>query len=208
MPKETFLRLRIDKQERIMRTAISEFIKNGFERTKVGDIAAGAGVAKGSIYQYFDDKKDLFVYCAEWGLEVFMKKLDERMHIGDMDIFEYFEDNVPKTEVLEEEHELAVFMQLIEREPGLIDASMQSMYSIADAYIKKLIQNSKKKGTVRTDIDDDLLMVYFLGVTERFEQRWMARYIDFTKDMIEENSALMQKELGQMLKLLKNGMGC
>ncbi|WP_312613369.1 helix-turn-helix domain-containing protein [Oscillibacter sp.] len=48
-----------------MRAAIHEFIENGFERAKIADIAQHAGVAKGSIYQYFEDKKELFVYCAE-----------------------------------------------------------------------------------------------------------------------------------------------
>ncbi len=208
MPKETFFRLRDCKRERIMRAAIHEFVENGFARAKIGDIADNAGVAKGSIYQYFEDKKELFVYCAEWGLEVFMKKLDERMHIGDMDVFEYFQDSVSKAEVLNEERELALFMQAIAREPGLTDASLKNMYNVGDIYIKKLLQNSKMKGTVRKDIDDDLLMEYFSAVTERFKQRWMNRYIDFTQKMTEEQSRAMQRELSQMLELLRKGMGC
>ncbi|AGL02786.1 TetR/AcrR family transcriptional regulator [Desulfoscipio gibsoniae] len=77
MPKETFLRLRDEKQERILRAAIHEFVENGFDRAKIGDITQNAKVATGSIYQYFEDKKELFVYCAQWGLEVLIKKLNE-----------------------------------------------------------------------------------------------------------------------------------
>ena len=121
MPTKTFFRLRNEKQELIMRAAIHEFVGNGFARAKIGDIAKNAGVAKGSIYQYFEDKKELFIYCAEWGLGVFMKKLDERMNIGGMDVFEYFQDNIAKSETIDEERELIVFIQTIAREPGLID---------------------------------------------------------------------------------------
>lgn len=208
MPTKTFFRLRDEKQECVMRAAIHEFVEKGFTRARIADIARNAGVAKGSIYQYFEDKKGLFVYAAEWGLAVFMKKLDERMSIGSMDVFEYFEDNIAKTETIDEERELIVFIQAIAREPGLIDPSMKAMYNVGDIYGKKLIQNSKSKGVIRPDIDDDLLMEYFLAVTERFKMRWMDRYIDFTVEMTEEQSRAMKKELAQMLELLRKGMGC
>ncbi|WP_333647906.1 TetR/AcrR family transcriptional regulator [Lacrimispora sp.] len=208
MPKKTFLRLRDEKQESIIRAAIHEFIENGFARAKIADIAQNAGVAKGSMYQYFEDKEELYVYCAEWGLETFMKKLDERVNIADMDVFEYFEDNVSKTEIINEEHEIILFLQNVTREPGLIVPSMKAMNNAANLYGKKLIQNSKKKGVVRTDIDDELLMDYFLAVAERFKMRWMDRYIDFTTEITEEQTRAMKSEMAQMLQLLKRGMGC
>jgi DNA phosphorothioation-dependent restriction protein DptG len=207
MPKQTFYRLRDEKQDCIMTAAIHEFVENGFARAKIEDIAKSAGVAKGSMYQYFEDKKELFVYCAEWGLGKFMKKLDERMNIRDMDIFEYFQDNVAKTETIDEERELIVFMQAIAKEPGLVDPSMKAMYSVGDIYGKALIQNSKRKGIVRTDIDDELLLIYFLAVTERFKMRWLERYLDFTTKPTDEQSLAMGKEMAQMLELLKKGMG-
>ena len=208
MPKETFFRLRDEKQEKILRVAIHEFVEKGFECAKVADIAQNANVAKGSIYQYFVDKKELFIYCAEWGLEVFMKKLDARMNIKEMDVFTYFEDNVARSEVIDEEREIIVFMQYIAREPRLVAPSMKAMYRVADLHGKKLIQNSKSKGVVRVEIDDDLLMEYYLAVTERFKTRWMIRYLDFTTEVTEEQNRSMKMELAQMLALLKNGMGC
>lgn len=209
MPKKTFFRLRDEKQESILRAAIHEFIKNGFARAKIADIAQNAGVAKGSIYQYFEDKKELFVYCAEWGLETFMRKLDERTNITGMDVFKYFEDNVAKAEIIDEEREIIVFIQTIANEPGLIAPSMKAMSDAADLYGKKLIQNSKDRGIIRRDIDDELLLEYYLAVTERFKMRWLNRHIiDFTKKPTEEQSSAMKNELNQMVELLKRGMGC
>jgi AcrR family transcriptional regulator len=59
MPKETFIKLPEDKQERILRTSVSEFTANEFEKGNIGEIAKKAGVAKGSMYQYFENKKEL-----------------------------------------------------------------------------------------------------------------------------------------------------
>ncbi|MDL2248267.1 TetR/AcrR family transcriptional regulator [Tyzzerella sp. OttesenSCG-928-J15] len=209
MPTKTFFRLRGDKQERIMRAAIQEFITNGFERAKISDIAKNSDIAKGSIYQYFEDKKELFIYCAQWGLEVFMEKLNQRININDMDIFEYFKDNVAKTYVIAEEIELVAFMQLIEREPGLSDPSMKAMYNVGDKYGKMLIENSRKKGIIRSDVDDELLMEYFLAVSERFKFRWIRKgYIDFTAETNMADKDAVNREMEQMLDLLKRGMGC
>lgn len=207
MPKKTFFRLRDEKQESILRAAVHEFVENGFERAKIADIAQNAGVAKGSMYQYFEDKRELFVYCAEWSLSMFMKKLDTQADIREMDIFQYFQDNMDRNRLIDEERELIVFLQLIAREPDLVAPSMKAMYESADLYGKRLIQNSKKLGLVREDISDELLLDYMLAVTERFEMRWMDKYLDFTTEQTEEQKQAMNAEMAIMLDLLKNGMG-
>jgi len=209
MPTKTFYRLRDEKQDTILRAAVHEFVKNGFTRAKTNDIAQMAGISKGSLFQYFENKKELFIHCAKWGLEVFMKKLDEQMNIGDMDIYEYFQDSKAKTELVREEGELASFMQVVMNEPGLQDESMKSMYDLGNIYTTKLIQNGKRKGTVRSDIDDELLLCYFSAVTERFSQRWFKLYIgDISEEPSAEAEQSMKNELELMLDLLKKGMGC
>ena len=206
MPKETFFRLRDEKQESIVRAAVHEFVEHGFERAKIGDIAKQANVATGSIYQYFEDKQELFIYCAKWSLEMFMKKLDQRADVKNMDIFEYFQESRFKAEVMSEEWELAKFLQKASREPDLIDDSMKAMYDSSNDYIKALIQNSKDKGLVRTDIDNGILTEYFIAVTERFQMRWVEQNVDFLN--MDAQKLDIQKEVEQMLELLKKGMGC
>ena len=208
MPTLTFRRLRDEKQETIMRAAIHEFVENGFTRAKTGDIARSAGIAKGSIFQYFKDKKELFIYCAEWSLDVFLRVLDAKMQIGEMDVFEYLQDHSAISEVLGEERELAMFMQVAINEPGLLDASMKTMYDVGEIYTKKLIQNGKKRGTLRMDIDDEMLMEFFYAVTDRFSRRWFRLYTSIMSETSEENKRAMAAERDQMIILLKKGMGC
>jgi len=208
MPTNTFFRLRDEKQDSVMRAAIHEFVEHGFERAKISDIAKNAGIATGSIYQYFEDKRALFIYCAQWGLEVFMKKLDARVDLQNMDIYEYFHDALSKAEVIAEERELVAFMQTVTKEPDLLDDSMKAMYDIGDSYIMALIKSSQNKGVVRDDIDDELLKEYFIAITERFRIRWMERHGDFAQPETGQQNAVIQNELRQMLELLKMGMGC
>jgi len=48
------------KRERIVEAAMRAFAENGYQGTKVEDVAAELGIAKGSIFQHFGSKAGLF----------------------------------------------------------------------------------------------------------------------------------------------------
>jgi AcrR family transcriptional regulator len=49
-----------ERRQAIVDAALVEFSANGFATARLEDIAARAGVAKGTIYLYFKDKEELF----------------------------------------------------------------------------------------------------------------------------------------------------
>jgi AcrR family transcriptional regulator len=49
-----------DRPREICRAALEVFAEKGFAAAKLDEIAARAGVAKGTLYLYFKDKEDLF----------------------------------------------------------------------------------------------------------------------------------------------------
>jgi AcrR family transcriptional regulator len=51
---------RADRRQAILAAALEEFSARGFAAARLDDVAAGAGVAKGTIYLYFRDKEALF----------------------------------------------------------------------------------------------------------------------------------------------------
>ena len=55
-----------DKKDRILEAATHLFAQNGYAGTAVADIAAYADIGKGTIYEYFDSKEDLFFAVFEW----------------------------------------------------------------------------------------------------------------------------------------------
>src|SRR5512147_284534 len=60
MPKPTFFNLPQEKRETIMNAAIEEFAEYGLENASTNRIVKNSGIAKGSFYQYFEDKEDVF----------------------------------------------------------------------------------------------------------------------------------------------------
>jgi AcrR family transcriptional regulator len=61
MPRSTWWNLPCEKRERVLEAARREFAANGFAAGSLNEIAQRAGVAKGSLFQYFDDKLDLWL---------------------------------------------------------------------------------------------------------------------------------------------------
>ncbi len=62
MPKQTFFNLPMEKRETIMNAAIEEFAEYGLENASTNRIVKNSGIAKGSFYQYFEDKQDVFMH--------------------------------------------------------------------------------------------------------------------------------------------------
>lgn len=62
MPTETFARLPEEKRGRFLEAAWAEFTRAPFSETSVSRIVRQAGIPRGSFYQYFADKEELFAY--------------------------------------------------------------------------------------------------------------------------------------------------
>lgn len=91
MPKQTFLNLPEEKRNIIINAAIDEFAEYGLENASTNRIVANSGIAKGSFYQYFEDKQDVFMYLLtileKEKMEFFKSKHPPSKH---MDTFQYF----------------------------------------------------------------------------------------------------------------------
>jgi AcrR family transcriptional regulator len=62
MPKSTFDNLPNDKKERILQAAKTVFSKTHYQKATIDMIVDCAGIPKGSFYQYFHNKDDLFKF--------------------------------------------------------------------------------------------------------------------------------------------------
>lgn len=65
LPKATFFNLPKEKIEKIVEVAIDEFTKYSYDTASINRIVEGADIAKGSFYQYFKDKLDIYSYIVE-----------------------------------------------------------------------------------------------------------------------------------------------
>lgn len=65
-----FTKNSIDKRSIILEAALRTFARHGYSQTKVAEIAAEAGVAEGTLYNYFQSKEELLLalFDEKWNI--------------------------------------------------------------------------------------------------------------------------------------------
>lgn len=67
---------RKDKRQLILEAAAQVFSQRGYHQAKVEEIAAAAGVGKGTVYEYFDSKLELFQQMCSAALGDYFARFD------------------------------------------------------------------------------------------------------------------------------------
>lgn len=62
MPKDTFFNLAEEKRMKIIRAAIDQFSDYNYSNVTINRLVQAADIPKGSFYQYFENKDDLYMY--------------------------------------------------------------------------------------------------------------------------------------------------
>jgi AcrR family transcriptional regulator len=86
IPKQTFFNLSEDKRKKLLESADLEYTRVPFFEASIANIIKTAGISRGSFYQYFEDKDDLYFYLLEGKLKtakVYFSGLLEK-HQGDL----------------------------------------------------------------------------------------------------------------------------
>lgn len=90
MPKDRFLNLSAEKQERIMLAAVNELARVPFDEMSINRIIRDAGIPRGSFYQYFEDKNDLLLYIMKGYHEKMRDNIRHTLMQSNGDIFKVF----------------------------------------------------------------------------------------------------------------------
>lgn len=132
----------IDKKEKIILAAISEFAKDGFEKASIDAIALKAKVAKGTVFYHFKSKEKLF----EKIIVEAQKKIEERME-------KELENSKSGQEKIEKIVEIEI--KIIEKYRDLFMVYLGDAIKKVDSIkiIDKVLTDGIKKGEFRKNLD-------------------------------------------------------
>lgn len=106
MPTQTFFNLPKDKQKRLLDAAATEFSRVPLKDASINNIIKLAEISRGSFYQYFEDKEDLYYYFFQTLRHDTKKILEDCFKKADGDLFVAFDAFFPMilTMITEEQH--------------------------------------------------------------------------------------------------------
>jgi AcrR family transcriptional regulator len=184
------------KTRKIAQAALALFSQRGYAATNVGQIATAAGIGKGTVYEYFDTKADIFVAAIREWTNRFEKRLLK--HLADVD------DPIQRLHVLAEMNidlvdpldpataQLSVdFLQHSLLENGILFKRrylLKEMHTGQCRILEDILLDGISKGLFRPEIARDVekialnLLSYFDGV--RLHSIMSENYFDL-KDQID-----------------------
>ncbi|OHV00689.1 TetR/AcrR family transcriptional regulator [Mycobacterium talmoniae] len=167
MPTVTWARVDAVRRAAVVEAAEAEFGAHGFSRGSLNVIARRAGVAKGSLFQYFADKRDLYAFIADVAsqrvrayVEQRIRELDSSRPFFDFltdlldDWVAYFADH-PRERALHAAASLEVDT----------DARISVRNVIHRHYLevlRPLVRTAQDRGDLRADSDTDALLSLLL----------------------------------------------
>ncbi|WP_310603600.1 TetR/AcrR family transcriptional regulator [Anaerosporobacter sp.] len=170
MPKQTFFNLQPAKQRNVVYAALTEFTNKGYLLGSVGDIAKSAVVSKGSMYQYFEDKKEFYMYLTDYAYSMIKTAMKTQLQ-------NCMQGNVSLDMVTQESKEvLWNIIESYQAEVCFLFASGNEQDLEIRTHIEKLnhgfceqtitpiLKNLIETGSVRTDITLEYLVRYCQAV--------------------------------------------
>jgi len=164
---------KIRAKKRIIEAAITVFAKKGYNRAKMTDIAKEIGVSKGTLYQYFKSKEDLFEAVVQIPFEKIEEEpLAELLESGNLlDISSNsFYDKLWSTPLFFSEPSWppSLMFEIVSeasRKPKLAN-SLQRMYDDALTYLTNFFEDQKEKGIIRRDVNTHNLALGLIALQD------------------------------------------
>ena len=157
MPKDTFFNLPAEKREKIIQEALIEFENNNFDRASINQIVIRSEISKGSFYQYFEDKKDLYKYLIQLMIEKKMAYITPAMmRPFDYGFFEVIREmnQMGLKFAKDHPHYTVIGNRLLkDNKTEMYQEIMKENSGQAYAVYEHLLRKAIEKGEVRDDID-------------------------------------------------------
>ncbi|MEV0064173.1 TetR/AcrR family transcriptional regulator [Nocardia sp. NPDC050718] len=167
MPTGTWDRLAPARRAAVVAAAEAEFAARGFSGGSLNTICREAGVAKGSLFQYFADKADMYVYLAEQSSERIHATIDAAAAElpWDTDFVGAFESLVTTWVWYFYDHPLERAMTAaanLEPDPVARTAVREAVNKHYLAVLRPLLERAVDTGVLRRDADLDALLALLL----------------------------------------------
>jgi AcrR family transcriptional regulator len=204
MPQDTFFNLPEDKRTLICQAAIGEFAAHSFAQASINRIVASSGIAKGSFYQYFENKNDLFLYLVQLVEEEKLKYLAPVVRNPERhDFFTLLRELSRLSVQFAVEHpQYAEFSKKLRASKGtsIHKEVTEHITSSGLEFFETLLENAITKGEIRADIDAKMLAYMITSMYDPF--------IEYCLEHCDpEYDGEMMETIDRFLDFLRHGIG-
>lgn len=209
MVKQGFLNLPLGDQDRIIEAALDEFAQKDYDGTSMNQIIQNAGISKGSMYHYFQNKEDLYMHVLERLMFEKTRFLTTAMQelaspIEDMGFFEslalqlrvavqFARDNYRY-------HMIGVHLQNMQE--GALKERIWGKFRVSfEQYIAQMVDEAFATGMLRPSLEREFVIRILGFVLLKFTDI----YPNY-EDLMRRGDDAITTEMDQVVDFLKHGL--
>jgi TetR/AcrR family transcriptional regulator len=213
MPKETFNIISDDKRERIYSSAAKVFARDGFEKANMSEIAKSAGVSKGSLYDYFENKEDLYLAVSLHAISESRRNIDSVID-DEKDFFDQSKDIFHqglKFVVNNREYaQLYANISSCGMEEFARKLTLRVEKHTAD-YYKEALKRGVENGTLRPDIDmnmaafiiNSLYVILMISVVSEHYRIRLGEYLEIGDEAVERE---IDEKIDNLVEIIRSSL--
>jgi TetR/AcrR family transcriptional regulator len=199
------------KRTRILEAALRHFAEHGYEKARVEDLAAGLGIAKGSVFQHFGSKDGLFLAAYKAAVAMLPCYLDAPEDVRSEGFFATLRYWLQRTDHLVREDWVPYRMTLL----GNYGTDLKLRRDInrflaeEDPYgTTAFVRLGIERGEVRKDVDEEMVVSILDWTMDRFQDALLTAELDpglFRRT--GERPERTEARIDQFLEILKGAIG-
>ena len=161
-----------NKRAQILQAAVRVFARQGYEATRVGDVAKDAGVAYGLVYHYFGSKEAVLeaVFREAWGRLLAAVALAEETG-GDASEQLTLVVKIVLRTWRDDPDLVRLLVREITRSPHIQDELDEIEQAFAS--LERIVRRGQEEGTFRDDVDPRLTAWMLYGALEEVLTGWV-----------------------------------
>ncbi|HTL88409.1 MAG TPA: TetR/AcrR family transcriptional regulator [Leptolyngbya sp.] len=159
MPTQTFFNLPDLKRQVLVDLSIAEFANHDYDNASISNVVKQAKIAKGSFYQYFEDKKDLYLYLVDFANQQKFNFLEQTRPAGsEIGFFAHLRWLFGESTQFNLSH--PALSQIINRavygEIPFRDEVLERIQNASVLYLRRLVEQGIDRGDLNSRINPDL----------------------------------------------------
>ena len=166
MPQKTFLNLSEDRKKEILNICFEEFAVYDYESASLSRIIDALGLAKGSFYRYFENKKDLYLYLADYAGKSVYSNFSNYFNRPEKGFFENWLDFFMSFAELEKTYPMIIRFRIktaSEKSSEVYKGDDKETGNDKTAFIREILDKYQDGGEIRKEIDTDFVALYILS---------------------------------------------
>jgi AcrR family transcriptional regulator len=206
MPTETFFNLAEAKRQRLIEVALKEFAENNYDSASINKIIKELNIARGSVYQYFTDKLDLWLYLKDYSELQKVKHIQSIDRSKYPDFWTYYEDLFIKGIYFDLEQPLcSKFLYRIGYKETSRDVSqyIHTWKDKAREIFTVWVENEKLNGSINKTITTTIAVQFLLSMSSGIGELIQTKYSQTIENNLFTDKPLFMESIEEYKTIIK-----